>query len=88
MRFLLPLCLLVLAGVGCTQPTPVPRAVLVACPPPPVVHRPHLPIHGLRPGATPDEVALAYAQSIRLLQAYALELETLLDAHRPPRKPR
>ena len=84
------LILCIALGVGCTRPTPapVPRFVVAPCPEPPARHRPHLPIEDLSPESTPDQVARAYVVSIKLLMAYALELETVLDGYRTaPRSP-
>ena len=85
------LILCIALGVGCMRPAPAPtpRFVVASCPAePPARHRPHLPIEDLSPGSTPDQVARAYVVSIKLLMAYALELETVLDGYRTvPRSP-
>jgi hypothetical protein len=84
-----PLLLLLLAG-GCAHPAapaaPAPlfvaAPVALPCPAPHLPQRPRLAIAGLRPDASADEVARAWAVSAEELTGYAAELETQLGAYR------
>ena len=80
---LLLLCLLL---SGCVRTRTVTRTVSVdvpvyACPAPPLLVRPALPIARLVPGDDPARVARAYAASIALLMGYSARLEALLSAY-------
>ncbi len=90
MRLLLISLLLLLTGCSTlagggrtryvTQTVPV-RVPVYACPAPPLVMRPTLPIAHLRPGDDPARVARAYAASVALLMGYSARLEALLAAY-------
>jgi hypothetical protein len=71
---------LLLAG---TQLACRPQVLQVTpCPPPPVLVDPIDPVDGLRPGASPAEVAKAYAASRLLWRQAAREAKRHLDAYR------
>jgi hypothetical protein len=57
-------------------PVPIP------CPEPVKPLRPLLPLGDLLPSSTKDEINAAYRASIVLLQAYAEQLEIILNSYR------
>jgi len=71
---------------GCTpavtMPARVEIPVPVACPEPPPVTRPKLPIATLPPNATADQYVRAVEGSLEALMGYSAELERLLDGYR------
>jgi hypothetical protein len=79
-----------LALAGCATAPPAPRVevryVQVDPPAPPLVNRPELPVLALREGDDAGAVLQAHRETIKLLQAWGLRLEALLDAYRPKEK--
>jgi hypothetical protein len=65
------------------RPPPIEVTVPVPTPAPsiPVPERPALPIAGIDSTASPRRVAKTYARSVILLQGYARQLETLVQAY-------
>lgn len=53
---------------------------------PPVVTRPELPVLSLKEGDEPDVVVRAYRETVLRLQAWGLELETILNGYRKSTK--
>ena len=84
---LLILAMGLLAGCKSTEPPGRPPQVEVTVPVPtpapsvPVPERPALPLAGIDSTASPRRVAKAYVRSVMLLQGYARQLETLLQAY-------
>lgn len=76
---------MVLFAAGCsTLPATVDIPVAVPCPAPPVIARPRLTVHDLRPDSSPAEVIRAYAESLEAIAGYAESLEEVLDGYRQP----
>lgn len=80
--------ILVLFLTGCCtteyidRPVEVKVPVIVPHPEPPVVNEPELPISKLDKESTPNEVAKAYAISIKLLKGYGDQLQTIINSYR------
>lgn len=75
-----------LATAGCaTTPSSAPSVQSVVipaeCPSPTLPSKPGLPIANLRPGAQPDVVIRAYAESLRICAAYSHALEQVLEGY-------
>lgn len=77
------LLVITLAG-ACARKPVVVAPVALECPKPPQVARPVLPIQTIPPGATPDVVATAWADSVAILAGYAQQLEIILYGHTLP----
>ena len=76
-RFILLTCLLL--GGCCTNQV---KYVTQKMPEPPQVTRPELDVDNLKEGDGPDVVIQAHRVSIRKLQGYSMQLETILDGYR------
>lgn len=85
-----------LACVGCqtartvSPPCPPPEIIRVAVehipPQPPPSTRPDLPVFALRPDASDDVAAMAYAETVLILMNEVERLNQLLDGYRMPAK--
>jgi hypothetical protein len=80
------MCSLVLVGCGCkekTIKTEVQKQYVdvLYCPAPPEINRPALPIHTMTPDQkkSDGEVVKHYKATVKTLQGYAVELETIVD---------
>jgi hypothetical protein len=71
---------IVLFLVGCS--TTKTEYITVKPPPPPIVERPALPVLDLKEGDDPGTVIRAHRLTIKLLQKWGLELETILEGYR------
>ena len=65
-----------------TEPKKVEIAVATPCPVPPVIDRPQLSLSTLNNTSTPEDIIKSYAASIKALQGYALQLESILNTYR------
>lgn len=78
---------LTLSGCGAMQPkteyVEISKPIL-ACPPPPGIHRPTLAINSLTPADKKNygKVAKAYKATVFQLQRYAEELEMVVDGYK------
>lgn len=52
------------------------------CPKPPDVNRPYLPLYSISDQDTPGDIVLKYEASIKALQMYAVDLETVIDFYK------
>lgn len=55
---------------------------ITVCPEPPFIERPELDVLSLKEGDTPDTVIQAHRITIKKLQKWGLEEETILDGYR------
>ena len=89
---LLLLLTLTLAGCQCPKPTTVVQTVTVKVPvmepypEPPVISRPNLLVYQLTPAdaSDPDKIVKYYKATIKQLQGYSTQLETIIDGYRHP----
>jgi PBP1b-binding outer membrane lipoprotein LpoB len=79
-KTILFICLLL---VGCATTDPVIRVVDI--PEPPTVNRPDLPVLTITKDMDPGMVIQLHRETIKLLQAWGLELEAALNAYRKPK---
>ena len=62
---------------GCTT-----TSYITVCPEPPLVTRPDLEVQYLKEGDGPDRVIEAHRTTIKQLQGYSVELETILQGYK------
>ena len=72
-------CLCLLLGGCCTTQV---KYVTQKMPEPPQVTRPELDVDNLKEGDGPDRVIQAHRVSIKKLQGYSIELETIINGYR------
>jgi len=98
MRLLTTLALLgalALTGCKCPTPTPVIQTVTVKVPvmepypEPPVTQRPNLLVYQLTAddATDTDKIVKYYKATIKQLQGYSMQLETIIDGYRHPVDP-
>lgn len=66
---------------GCCS-APQVKYVTEKMPEPPALTRPELDVDNLKPGDTPDVVIQAHRVSIKKLQGYSMQLETIINGYR------
>jgi hypothetical protein len=73
--------ILILLLAGCAS-TPQVEYRVIDVPEPPVIQRPELPVLNIKPGDDAGTVLQLHRETIKVLQSFAKELETALNAYR------
>lgn len=81
-RTLTAVILLLLTLTGCETFGKTKVEYITVCPEPPFIERPELEVLNLKEGDTPDTVIQAHRITIKKLQKWGLEEETILDGYR------
>lgn len=82
---MLLLCLLL---VGCAHTETKVEYIIVKPPQPPVINRPPLPVLAITKDMDPGTIIQLHRETIKVLQAWGLELEAALNAYRKPKDER
>ena len=77
--------LLILFLAGCAHTEPVIEYRVIAPPEPPVINRPPLPVLEINKDMDAGTIIQLHRETIKVLQAWGMELEAALNAYRKPK---
>ena len=80
------IALIIALSLSACQSAQVRTEYITSCPVPPVIERPDLDVLNLKDGDGPDVVIQAHRVTIKKLQKWGLEEETVLNGYRKDTK--